>query len=577
MLPGSLGTQRLPRLVRIERALEMMLGGQPITAEAALAEGLIDAIETGDPSTLGAAYARQLLAQGSGPRPTRERSIVSASVAPDFFADALVDVQRKRGPYPAPQAIVRALQAAVAGDFDAGAALEAKLFDECRLSPVSRAMRHTFFAERAAGKIPGLVRAQQQRRIAKVGVIGAGTMGGGIAMNFANAGIATVIVESESATLERGLATVRRNYAQSAAKGKLTLEGVEQRMALLTGSLDMNDLADYDLVIEAVYENMEIKQQVLSKLGGICKAGAILATNTSTLDVKLIAQASGRPQSVVGMHFFSPANVMRLLEVVRGDQTSPEVLATVMYVARRIGKTAVVSGVCYGFIGNRMAESYMRENEFLLIEGATPAQIDAAIEDPARVGLAMGPCRMLDMAGIDVGAKTLIELRKIGGVPPDPSYRAVAMRLFEQGRLGQKTGSGYYRYDGRTPLAEPDTALVCKALAAEYGVAQREHVAPQEIVERLLYPMINEAARILEEGVAFRPGDIDIVWTAGYGFPDHRGGPLFMADEIGLATIVERLNHYARVRSNTFGYWTPCKLLTDLAASGQRISDWRPH
>jgi len=410
------------------------------------------------------------------------------------------------------------------------------------------------------------------RPVRSVGVLGAGTMGGGIAMNFANAGISTVLVETSQAALDRGLGIIRANYEASAAKGRLTAAQVEARMALLRGSLDDSALADCDLVIEAVFENMGLKKQVCARLGAVCKPGAIIATNTSTLDVDQLAEATGRPADVVGMHFFSPANVMRLLEVVRGAKTAPEVLATVMQLARTIGKVAVVSGVCYGFIGNRMAEVYMREAEFLMMEGASPARIDGAVE---ALGMAMGPCRMLDMAGIDVGAKTVIEYGKAGGLPPDDSYRAVVRRMFELGRFGQKTGAGYYRYEGRKPVDDPETARIAAELAAQHGIARRDDIGAQEIVERLLYPLINEGARILEEGIAYRPGDIDMVWTAGYGFPDHRGGPIHMADAIGLPQIAERMAHYAKTRGNPYGYWSTSPLLASLAAQGQRLSDWQ--
>jgi 3-hydroxyacyl-CoA dehydrogenase len=396
-------------------------------------------------------------------------------------------------------------------------------------------------------------------------------MGTGIAMNFVNAGIPTVLVEASRQALDRGLAAIFGSYEASVAKGRLTQEQAGARMALLRGSLDDVALGDCDLVIEAVFENLDLKKQVCARLGAICKPGAIIATNTSTLDVDRLAEATGRPADVVGLHFFSPAHVMRLLEVVRGAQTAPEVLATAMQVARKIGKVAVVSGVCYGFIGNRMAEVYMREAEFLLMEGASPAQVDGAVE---ALGMAMGPCRMLDMAGIDVGAKTVIEYGKAGGLPPDESYRAVVRRMFELGRFGQKTGSGYYRYDGRKPVADPETGLIAKSMADAHGIIQRTDISQQEIVERLLFPLINEGCKILEEGIAYRPGDIDVVWTAGYGFPDHLGGPMFMADATGLSKIVERVAHYARTRGNPHGYWDLSPLLVSLAAKGQRVSDF---
>ncbi|MDO8770906.1 MAG: 3-hydroxyacyl-CoA dehydrogenase NAD-binding domain-containing protein [Burkholderiaceae bacterium] len=575
LLPGSLGTQRLPRLVSVDVAIEMMQSGRMINAADALHAGLIDAIRPGSPLDFGIAMAREVIAAGGGVRRTCDRRVDTGNLDVKFFENALENAQARKPMYPALQYIVRCVEAAANSSFEAGEALEARLFEECRHSAQSRAMRHLFFAEREAAKIPSLRKDLTRQTIAKVGVVGAGTMGGGIAMCFANAKIPCVIVEAGGSALDRGIRLVRRNYEASAAKSKITSAQVDERMAMISGSLDYDALFDCDLVIEAVYEDFEVKAQVCARLGRVCKPGAIIATNTSTLDVDTLALASGRPDDFVGMHFFSPANVMRLLEVVRGAKTTPSVLAAVMDIAKRIGKTAVVSGVCYGFIGNRMAEPYMRETEFLLMEGATPAQIDSAVENWQRLGMAMGPCRMLDMAGIDVGAKTIIELGKKGGLPSDPRYRAVVLRLFEQGRHGQKTGNGYYRYEGRRPLPESGTATVCEDLAREHGIVRRDSISDGEIVERLLYPMINEAAKILEEGIAFRPGDIDVIWTSGYGFPDYQGGPMFMADKIGVAKVVQRLNDYASQRGDLHGYWAPAKLLTNLAEKDQRISDWR--
>ncbi|MDM0071030.1 3-hydroxyacyl-CoA dehydrogenase NAD-binding domain-containing protein [Variovorax sp. J31P207] len=571
ILPGSLGTQRLPRVVGAELALDMIASGRSIGAAEARELGLVDELSDAAPLEAGIAFTEALLARGAGPRRISERAVATELLAPDFFDRALADAARRKPFHPSARNIVRAVQASLL-PFAEGEAAEARLFEELRVSPESKAMRHLFFAERLASKIPGLPRDTTLRPVRTVGVLGAGTMGGGIAMNFANAGIPTVLVETSQAALDRGLGIIRANYEASAAKGRLTTEQVEARMALLRGSLDDAALADCDLVIEAVFENMDLKKQVCARLGAVCKPGAIIATNTSTLDVDVLAEATGRPADVVGMHFFSPANVMRLLEVVRGAKTAPEVLATVMQLARTIRKVAVVSGVCYGFIGNRMAEVYMREAEFLMMEGASPAQIDGAVE---ALGMAMGPCRMLDMAGIDVGAKTVIEYGKAGGLPPDDSYRAVVRKMFELGRFGQKTGAGYYRYDGRKPVDDPETARIAAELAAQHGIARRDDIPPQEIVERLLYPLINEGARILEEGIAYRPGDIDMVWVAGYGFPDHRGGPIHMADAIGLPQIAARLAHYAKTRGNPHGYWTISPLLASLAVQGKRLSDWQ--
>ena len=555
IIPGSLGTQRLPRLAGAELALELISSGRMIGAAQAASAGLVDAIAEGEPRAIGLAAARAVLAAGS---PLRRASTLTAAPASAEALDRAEAAAAKKPGWPQLAAAVRCVRAAQELPFAQGAAVEAAEFEQLVPSPSARALRHLFFAEREEMKIPGLPRDTALRPVRKVGIVGAGTMGGGIAMNFANAGIPTVVVEVSDEALQRGLGLVRRNYEASAAKGRLTREQVDQRMALLQGALDYAALGDCDLVIEAVFEDLALKTEVCARLGAAVKPGAIIATNTSTLDVDALARATGRPADVVGMHFFSPANVMRLLEVVRGAATAPDVLATVMKLASTIGKVPVVSGVCYGFIGNRMAEVYMREAEFLILEGAEPAQVDAAVE---ALGMAMGPCRMLDMAGVDVGARTVIEYGKAGGLPPDPSYRALVRKLFELGRFGQKTGAGYYRYEGRSPLPDPQVTAIAAALAAEHGIARRERIGPEEIVERLMYPLINEGLKILDEGIAYRPGDIDVVWVAGYGFPDHRGGPMWMAGEIGLDVIAGRLAHYAAQRGNPYGYWTPARQL----------------
>ena len=572
LLPGSLGTQRLPRLTGAKLALDLIGSGRSIGAEAARAAGIVDAVRDGAPLEVGLAFVQELVARAAGTRRASECQVPDEGLAADFFDRALAEAAQRKPFYPAARSIALAVQAAATQPFAQGEAVEARLFEELRRSPESQALRHLFFAERQAAKIPGLARDVALRPVRTVGILGAGTMGGGIAMNFANAGIPTVLVETTQAALDRGMGLIRANYEASVAKGRLSASALDERMGLLRGTLDDGALGDCDLVIEAVFENMDLKKQVCARLGKLCRPGAIIATNTSTLDVDVLAEASGRAADVIGMHFFSPANVMRLLEVVRGAQTAPDVLATVMQLARTVGKVAVVSGVCYGFIGNRMAEVYMREAEFLMMEGASPSQIDGAVE---ALGLAMGPCRMLDMAGIDVGAKTVIEYGKAGGLPPDDSYRAVVRRMFALGRFGQKTGAGYYRYEGRKPVDDPETARIAAELAAQHGIARRSDIGAQEIVERLLYPLVNEAARILEEGIAYRPGDIDIVWTAGYGFPDHKGGPLWWADTIGLPAIAERLAHYGRARGDAFGYWAASPLLATLATQRRRISDWQ--
>jgi 3-hydroxyacyl-CoA dehydrogenase len=572
LIPAGMGTQRLPRLVGPEQALDMLLRGKQVDAGAAMKIGLIQAIAGADLLASGVRHARLL--QRSSAAISRTRTIaVAGGVRQSLLEQAMGEAGRRDAANPAPRRIVRCIEASLTGSFDEGCEVEAGLSAECRESAQSRALRYLHLAGRKAVVIPQASGSIALRDIRSVGIVGAGTMGGGIAMNFANAGIPTVIVETSVAALERGLNLVRGNYEASAAKGRLTAEQVAQRMALLQGSLDYSDLAGCDLVIEAVFENMDIKKQVCARLGDVCKPGAIIASNTSTLDVDELALTTGRPSDVLGMHFFSPAHVMRLLEVVRGARTDAGVLATVMRLAGRIGKVPVVSGVCYGFIGNRMLEPYLRESEFLLMEGASPAQIDGAIE---ALGFAMGPCRMLDMAGLDVGAKVVLERGKAGGLPPDPSYRAVVRRMHELGRHGQKTGLGYYRYEGRKALPDPALQSVCEELAVEHGITRRSDISDQEIVERCLYPLMNEGARILEEGIAYRPSDIDIVWTQGYGFPDYRGGPVFMADQIGLRTVVERLKHYAQVRGNVHDYWSVSALLGTLCERNARLADWTP-
>lgn len=560
LLPGSLGTQRLPRLIGAGPALEIMLSGKMMGTQEALSCALVDAIRDGTPLDIGMAYTSELLAHNAPPRRLSQVRIPDQAHA-SAIETALSQAQQQPH-YPAKQAIVACVQAAVSKDFETGAAVEANAFKTLLNSPASRALRHLFFAQRVAAKLPQNATSTSGLAVETVGILGAGTMGTGIAMCFLNAGIPTVLVDATAEGLQRGIGLIESTYASNVAKGRLSAEQAQAILQRLTTSLDDTALAECDLVIEAVFENMALKQQVCQRLGHICKPSAIIASNTSTLDVDVLAQATGRPGQVIGMHFFSPAHIMKLLEVVRGEHTAPAVLKTVMDLAKKIGKTAVVSGVCYGFIGNRMAEVYMRETEFLLMEGATPAQIDNAVQ---ALGMAMGPCRMLDMAGIDVGAKTVIEYGKAGGLPPDPSYRAVVQKMFALGRFGQKTGSGYYRYDGRTAHPDPETERIAAEVARAHGIAKRNDISEQEITERLLYPLINEGCKILEEGIAYRASDIDVVWTAGYGFPDYQGGPMFLAEQRGLAHIVQQLEHYARSRGNPYGYWDISPLLQRLA------------
>jgi len=571
LIPGSLGTQRLPRLTSLTLAADMISTGKPIKSDAALRAGLIDDIAE-DPLTVAKAACRQIANANADLRrastlPVRDAADVEVLLAP-------LERNAAAKPYlPALSAVARSLRAAATKPWAEGEATEARAFAALVPSPQSRALRHVFLAERAARHIPDLPADTTPRPVERIGVLGAGTMGTGIAMAFSDAGFPVMLVDASEAGLKRGLGLIDKAYAGSVKRGRLTEEQAAALRGRITGSLEVEALSDADMIVEAVFEDMALKQRVMAKLGTIAKPGAVIASNTSTLDIDVLARASGCPGDVVGTHFFSPAQIMRLLEIVRGAETAPDVLATVMTVARAIGKTAVVSGVCYGFIGNRMAEVYMRESEAMQLEGASPAEIDGVVESPDWIGMAMGPSRMLDMAGVDVGARTVIEWIKSGDGPQHPAYRILCRTLNDAGRHGQKTGHGYYRYEGRDALPSAETAALAARLAAEHGIARRNAIPKQEIFERLLYAMVNEAALILQEGVAARPSDIDVVWTAGYGFPAWRGGPLFMADEIGAGEIVARLEHYAQALGNADGRWTVAPLLRTLAANDGRFAD----
>lgn len=560
LIPGSHGTQRLPRLVGLAEAAAMISTGGMIGADRALKIGLIDLIaDHADEAAIAGLSIRPLSAQ--------------AQDDPEVLQN-LAETARMRAHEPACQAISETLAAAARMPFKEGTALEADWFRRLLPSAPARAQRHLFFAERRSAEVPGLSREAGVRAVEQIGVLGAGTMGVGIALSCALAGFPVTLVEVGQAQIDLALERIGDTLAGMVRRGRLDEDAAQACRGRITGAVGIEALSHADLVIEAVFEDMAIKLAVARDLGRVCKPGAIIATNTSTLDVDAIAAATGRPQDVVGTHFFSPAHIMRLLEVVRGRDTAAEVLATVLGIARRIGKTVAVSGVCYGFIGNRMAEVYMRESEAMQLEGALPERIDGVIEDPAWLGMAMGPSRMLDMAGVDVGARTVIEWIGSGKGPQDPAYRALCRRMFETGSHGQKTGHGYYRYEGRKALGNPAHAALAAELAAQHGVARRDDLSDREIFERLLYPMVNEAAHILAEGIAARGSDIDVVWTAGYGFPRWRGGPLFMADEIGLPEIVARLDHYAARDGDPHGYWQVSPLLRRLAAQDARISNW---
>ncbi|WP_396328479.1 3-hydroxyacyl-CoA dehydrogenase NAD-binding domain-containing protein [Burkholderia anthina] len=561
LLPGAGGTQRLPRAVGLETALNMIVSGTPVLSEHLAKSGLFDAMADGDLLDAAVAFAQKAGAQ-KGPHPrVRDRKIVHENAA-GFIQFARNSARAAAPNFPAPHKCIDAIEAGVLNGFDKGSVAERDGFVALMMTPESRALRHAFFGERAASKIPDVPSDTPVREIRRVGVIGAGTMGGGIAMNFVNAGLPVTLLETKQDALDRGLATIRKNYDAQVKKGKLTQEKLDARMALITPTLSYGDLKDADLIIEAVFEELGVKEQVFGQLDAVAKPGAILASNTSTLDVDKIAAFTKRPQDVVGMHFFSPANVMKLLEVVRGAQTAKDVLATVMAVAKKIRKTAVVSGVCDGFIGNRMIEQYIRQALFMLEEGALPAQVDRAIE---KFGFAMGPFRMSDLAGNDIGWA----IRKRRYVEqPDLQYSKIADRLCELGRFGQKTGGGWYDYVPGERKAKP-SALVDEMVVAyskERGVERRK-IGDDEIVERLVFALVNEGAKILEEKIASKASDIDMVYLTGYGFPLWRGGPMLYADMVGLYNVERAIRRYAAAPNGDA--WQLAPSIVELARAGR--------
>ena len=554
LLPGAGGTQRLPRLVGVEKALSMIVGGDPIGGEEAHRLGLLDELVEGDLTGAAVAFAERVVAEGRPLRRVRDLDdkLTAARGKPELFADFRKSVARQTRGFRAPEACIKAVEAALRLPFAQGLARERELFVELLNSPESKAQRYFFFAERESAKIPDVPPDTPTRTIGKVAVIGAGTMGGGIAMNFANVGMPVTVVEVARDVLDRGLGIVRKNYEATASRGRLTGADVERRMGLIRGSVDFADVADADLVIEAVFEEMPLKKEVFARLDKVAKPEAVLATNTSTLDVNEIGAATRRPESVIGTHFFSPANVMRLLEVVRGAKTSKTTIATAMAVGRRIGKVPVLVGVCHAFVGNRMLHQRGREAERLLLEGALPQQVDKVLYD---FGFPMGPFAMGDLAGLDVGWRA----RKARG-----TRAPVADRLCEMGRFGQKTGSGFYRYEGsdRTPRPDPEVERLIGEIARQEGVTRRQ-VPDTEILERLLYPMVNEGAKILEEGIAIRASDIDVIWIYGYAWPVYRGGPMYWADQTGLKVIRDRMLELERRTGDE--RWRPAALLSRLA------------
>ena len=556
LLPGGGGTQRLPRAIGAPAALRMIVTGDPIAASDALAQELVDEIAEGDLIEAALAAARRLADSGK-PRRLRDEEAKLAADRADrsrFEAAAAELTKRARGQR-APHACVAAVRAALELPFDEGSARERELFSELLAGDQSKAQRHLFFAEREAAKIPGLPPDVKPRPIERAAVIGAGTMGAGIALCFADAGIEVALIETSEEALQRGLSTIETNYREAAKRGRVSAAGADRRRALVSGSIGLGPAANADIVVEAVFEDMALKQQIFADLDCLACPGGILATNTSYLDIDAIAAATGRPESVAGMHFFSPAHVMRLVEIVRGRETSLETLATLVALARRIGKIPVVVGNCHGFVGNRMLRQRNTAAERALLDGALPQEIDAALVD---FGFPMGPLAASDLAGLDIGWR----MRKAAGFCAE-----IADALCERGRFGQKTGSGFYRYEpgSRAPLPDPEVEELIVAASRRLGITRRS-IAKEEIVERLLFPSINEGARILEEGIAARPGDIDVIWAYGYGFPVWRGGPMHYADSIGLAVIRDRLADWAR-RSRDASL-DPAPLLERLAAEG---------
>ena len=566
LLPGATGTQRLPRLAGARKALDMMTSGRQVGAAEALESGIVERLVEGDLRAGAIAYARELLDGGAPLKRVSQLEIHDAADMDDeFYSGFEQQLARKARGFFAPFRILECVLAAVNESYSDAFRTERRLFDECKASTHSQAQRHLFFAEREVAKIPDVPKTTPVRDINSVAVIGAGTMGGGIAMNFVNAGMPVTVLEVDRAGLERGLGVIRKNYGVAVDKGRMTEAQLEQAMGMITPTTDYGDLAGADLVIEAVFENMDIKKQVFTKLDEVCKQGAILASNTSSLDLNEIAAVTGRPQDVIGMHFFAPANIMKLVEIVRGGKTAGDVIATAMAVAKKIRKVGVLVGVCFGFVGNRMFFPYIREAQLMMLEGIPPERVDQVAFD---WGMAMGPHAVMDLSGLDVFYKLNNEWRER---PDDPVYCRMINVLSEMGRLGQKTGAGTYRYEGRKAVPDPEVMDIARREAQALGVRQIE-VSDDEIIERLLYSMVNEGARVLEEGIAIRPGDIDVIFVNGYGMPRYRGGPMKYADMAGLDNVLAAVEKY-RARYGDL-WWTPSPLLERLARSGSSFREW---
>ncbi len=573
LIPGAGGTQRLPRLIGAEKSADLIVSGRQILAAEASELGLVDQLleKEGNIVDAALAFAKKIVASEIPIRRCADITVDNSNISSNFFSELRQSIAKKTRGYYAPEKAIQSIESALKLPLDEGLAFEAKLFSECMDTPQARAQQHLFFAQRATTKLPNFYPDSTAKEIKTVAIIGAGTMGSGIAMNFLNAGISTLILDLSEQALEHCISTIRKSYELASQRGRLSNEELEQRMSLLHHTTEYADLAKVDLVIEAVFETMDLKRTVFNALDEICKPGCILATNTSTLNVDDIAATTKRPQDVIGLHFFSPANTMRLLEVVRGKATSDNVLNISIKLAQRIKKLPVVVGVCFGFVGNRMIEPYGRECMRLLLEGATPKQIDDALFN---FGMAMGPCSVIDLAGHDVSFH--IRESRRADLAHDPSYCALGDKLYEMERLGQKTGRGLYIYDGRKKTEDPEIIEYSAQLAEEYRIVRRS-ISDEEIVERTIFSLINEGAQILDDGIAYRSGDIDLIYTNGYGFPAWRGGPMQYADEIGLTTVVEGIKKYQQQLGDYGDMWfKPTQLLEKLASQGKAFNNFEP-
>jgi 3-hydroxyacyl-CoA dehydrogenase len=568
IIPGGGGTQRLPRLIGAERALELILSAKPISAQQAKELGFLDETVDGDLKSAACAYARALLASGKGPRRTSEMKVDPATATEEAFQRLTQEARKQYPNRNAGLVAVEAVRKSAKSTLAEGLEYETSLVNDCKTSVESRGAVHVFFAERESRRVPGLGDEVRATPIKSAAVIGAGTMGGGIAICFANAGIPVTLLDADTVALTRGMANVDKTYQSMVDRGRLSPADKAQRLGLIRTTLDYGDLRDADVIVEAVFESMDLKRAIFAKLDAVAKRGAILATNTSTLDIKAIAEVTSRPQDVIGMHFFSPANVMPLLEVVRTDHTSPVAIKTVMELAKPLRKTPVLAKVCYGFVGNRMMEGYAREAQRMVLEGATPRQVDGALEE---WGMAMGILAVFDMAGVDVGVN--VHKANAEQYPPDPAYYQADFALHAEGRLGQKSGKGYYKYEPgkRGRIDDPEAIEIIAKRARELQVPQRKHTT-EEIQERCLFPLLNEGFRVLGEGIVVRAADIDVVWTSGYGFPRYRGGPMFHAQEMGLANLLKGMRRYRDI----FGpmHWEPAPLLVELVEKGMTIAEW---